>query len=440
MKNYDTIIVGCGISGLLAGLALAKEGKRVLMLEKEDEVGGVCRSYDISGFTVDTGPHLITGLEDGPIQELMDRYFDVVPTFVENGEYFVRFDNSIYSFPWTVPEWLAFHPFSFDDRLNIVRTLLDLLADYASNKSLDKKTVSDYVVKYDFSRRALRFIDCICLFLTGVGMGETPVLRIISSGRSKKKPKAEKIKDFLVEGGKTHYYPRGGIQSIVNALMQSLPKNAELHTGEKVTKITVSGGCVSGVVTDKAEYRAKAVVYAGPNTRLPSVVELPEEYAQKFKDLKRARTLTLWLGLDKRYFEEVGSEIWTETSRPCWVIPTSNFNSALAPKGEQLAGFGFLLAEGERVTGDSIEEYIKVVEEELPGIRKHVKMMHYQVMMPEQAANAKNNFFSGVKLPVTGLYAVGTDVDRRSMGITRAAYSVISLINALEQDGFVVRE
>ena len=31
-ENYDAIVVGAGVSGLLSALALSKEGKRVLVL------------------------------------------------------------------------------------------------------------------------------------------------------------------------------------------------------------------------------------------------------------------------------------------------------------------------------------------------------------------------------------------------------------------------
>lgn len=32
--NYDVVVIGAGISGLLSALALSKEGKSVLILEK----------------------------------------------------------------------------------------------------------------------------------------------------------------------------------------------------------------------------------------------------------------------------------------------------------------------------------------------------------------------------------------------------------------------
>lgn len=35
MKDYDVVVIGAGISGLLSALALSKEGKKVLILEKK---------------------------------------------------------------------------------------------------------------------------------------------------------------------------------------------------------------------------------------------------------------------------------------------------------------------------------------------------------------------------------------------------------------------
>ncbi len=40
-SQYDAIIAGGGAGGLLTGLALTAEGKRVLIIEKEDRLGGV---------------------------------------------------------------------------------------------------------------------------------------------------------------------------------------------------------------------------------------------------------------------------------------------------------------------------------------------------------------------------------------------------------------
>jgi hypothetical protein len=59
MENYDVVIIGAGISGLCTGALLAKAGKRVLVLEKMDRVGGRATSYTYKmggkEFTADYG-------------------------------------------------------------------------------------------------------------------------------------------------------------------------------------------------------------------------------------------------------------------------------------------------------------------------------------------------------------------------------------------------
>jgi protoporphyrinogen oxidase len=44
-KRYDFIIVGAGFTGLTAGLILAKAGKKVCILEEDEEVGGLAQSF-----------------------------------------------------------------------------------------------------------------------------------------------------------------------------------------------------------------------------------------------------------------------------------------------------------------------------------------------------------------------------------------------------------
>jgi phytoene dehydrogenase-like protein len=55
MKTYDHIIIGAGHNGLIAAAYLAKQGKKVLVLERRDIVGGqvVTESFG-DGFTVDS--------------------------------------------------------------------------------------------------------------------------------------------------------------------------------------------------------------------------------------------------------------------------------------------------------------------------------------------------------------------------------------------------
>ncbi|MDP2174474.1 MAG: phytoene desaturase family protein [Bacteroidota bacterium] len=50
------VVIGSGFAGLSAASYLAKQGHDVTLLEKNDQVGGRCRSWEKDGFTFDMGP------------------------------------------------------------------------------------------------------------------------------------------------------------------------------------------------------------------------------------------------------------------------------------------------------------------------------------------------------------------------------------------------
>jgi protoporphyrinogen oxidase len=54
-----TLIVGAGLTGLAAGIALARQGVPCLLAERESAVGGMARSLTMDGVTFDMGPHVI---------------------------------------------------------------------------------------------------------------------------------------------------------------------------------------------------------------------------------------------------------------------------------------------------------------------------------------------------------------------------------------------
>src|SRR5476651_1806796 len=52
--SFDYVIVGSGINALVAAALLAKKGKKVLVLERNDRIGGCIRTEEIApGFTCD---------------------------------------------------------------------------------------------------------------------------------------------------------------------------------------------------------------------------------------------------------------------------------------------------------------------------------------------------------------------------------------------------
>lgn len=59
MADYDVIVIGAGCGGLAAGALLAKQGRRTLVLEKNDKVGGCCTTFERNGFKFDLGASVV---------------------------------------------------------------------------------------------------------------------------------------------------------------------------------------------------------------------------------------------------------------------------------------------------------------------------------------------------------------------------------------------
>jgi len=55
--KYDVIIFGAGPAGISAAYELARNGKKILVFDKDSQVGGISKTIDYKGFLFDLGPH-----------------------------------------------------------------------------------------------------------------------------------------------------------------------------------------------------------------------------------------------------------------------------------------------------------------------------------------------------------------------------------------------
>src|SRR5258707_13799384 len=57
MARYDVVVIGAGLGGLTAGAILAREGRKVLVLERSNSVGGAASSYKPGDLFVEGSLH-----------------------------------------------------------------------------------------------------------------------------------------------------------------------------------------------------------------------------------------------------------------------------------------------------------------------------------------------------------------------------------------------
>lgn len=64
-RQYDVVITGSGLAGLVTAVILAREGKRVCVLEKNNQFGGNLQTFSRDKTVFDTGVHYLGGLAPG---------------------------------------------------------------------------------------------------------------------------------------------------------------------------------------------------------------------------------------------------------------------------------------------------------------------------------------------------------------------------------------
>src|SRR5438093_6982300 len=82
MAHYDLIIIGAGHNGLVCAAYLARAGKRVLVLERREVVGGTCVTEELwPGFKVSTAAYVNSLLRPEIIRDLdLKRHgFEMLP-------------------------------------------------------------------------------------------------------------------------------------------------------------------------------------------------------------------------------------------------------------------------------------------------------------------------------------------------------------------------
>lgn len=93
--RYDTIIIGSGLGGLVAGSYLSKAGQRVLIVERHNKVGGFATTFKRKDFNFEIGLHQMDGFGPGSIKHKIFQDLDVLDNvkFLKTPDFYHSFNR-----------------------------------------------------------------------------------------------------------------------------------------------------------------------------------------------------------------------------------------------------------------------------------------------------------------------------------------------------------
>jgi all-trans-retinol 13,14-reductase len=358
--KYDIIIIGAGLGGLTAGAKLAKEGKKVLVIEQHDRPGGCATTFKRGEYTLEVGLHEMDSPAPG---EMKSRIFNDLEVF-KNVEFlkvpeFYHFINGRYEV--TIPHnpEIAISELCklFPEESDGIKAYFNLLLSPRKKNKTDEPVIDISVGNYLDSIIHNEDLKLILLgnlgyfhddpYSLSLGYYSVAQASYFLYGGSFIKGGSQKLSDYLAGYIKTH----GG----------------EVLLNHIVNKITVSENRASGV-TFKRKNRPTtgSITESGDeiivNSSVPGLPGLlPEKSAinleEKLKDeIIGTSLLTIYFGF-KRPLKELGHKYYSTfvydesvkcqadiiknnktdfASRSFTFVDYSQIDSDLAPKGKSV--------------------------------------------------------------------------------------------------------
>jgi len=243
----DITIIGAGLTGLTLAFYLQKAGKKVAVIEKEDRVGGVIRSWKEGGFLFESGPN--TGVLSSP--EMMELFEDLrekctVDTAApESKRRWILKNGRWHALPSGLISALCTPLFTWKDKFNI------LGEPFRPAGENSMESVADMVVR----RLGRSYLDyAVDPFISGIYAGDphTLVTRFalpklyhlehhygsFIRGTIKKQSEPKNARDQKVT--REIFSVKGGLEQLILALEEAVGKE-QFYTGSRMVKVASSG-------------------------------------------------------------------------------------------------------------------------------------------------------------------------------------------------------
>ncbi len=428
MAEYDVVIIGAGIAGLVTGNYLIDSGKRVLIVEQIKYPGGCACTFGKQGYKFDGAVHWISQAGDGGIVR------SILNEFGLDGD--VRFDR----LPAPPQVWLPDKKIKLSfGRESVVESLSGAFPDESKNLDAFWKEAEATL------KQLWRLVKRRPSKMTPAGkllFNLSFPLKFGKIAKYHKKKASEVIARYLsdeslrlvlqtmgifqdisfvlyawfnsvsLEGDA--YYPAGGIRAVPDALANRfISRGGEIRYRCRAERIVFKDKKVSGMVANGEEISAGAVVSASDATKtfmnLVGEDKLPPEFVSDLKEWKVSEPFFyVYLGLNcnlrERGFD--GSPIWYIPKdidkkfpmlggRALGIGMPSLLDGSLAPEGKSVLILGMAAScafmdacpvraesganyrddEHYKAVKERVGEYmIDIAEEAIPGLREDIDL------------------------------------------------------------------
>ncbi|MCF2136018.1 MAG: FAD-dependent oxidoreductase [Candidatus Thorarchaeota archaeon] len=443
-SDYDVLVAGGGAGGLLTSLALSAEGKRVLIIEKGDRLGGVWYGYWVDGYRVDHGLHVITRVTRGAFTQFMRTYLPQPPEFILHDGWFFRVHDRVGTIPTSVGQTLRWPLTGMRGRLGLAK----IGAKIKTMKLEEMKKYKD-ITFLEFMRQKnalyqpmLDVMQSAIYMAAGVGVDEASAYEALRTLKDtdKETSKLTTIKKLLF--GSSEYdegYVVGGMEALVQKVVDQINGDYLLNT--PVEKITERDGHVVGVTAGGVDLAHNRVVSNIPLWSMPSIIQSDNthvhDFFERWSHMRVTRGVTLWLGLDEVVIGDRKSRVIVHPNPNRWIVSVSSFDPSCAPEGKELVAIAMMALEGK-----SLQEHVEIMKshgfEKYHGdVLDHIEMEHPQTSYATRAALIPGQTDldrPGPRTPIKGFYIVGTDTAGSGVGLQQAANSAQGVVTALKQD------
>lgn len=272
--KYDAIVVGAGHNGLVCSALLAKAGKKVLVLEANEQVGGAAITREFAdGYSVSACAHLLYQLQPEVRKELklspqMSSEDMTTIALAENGEHVRLSTNEVHG----VSEQDAASYIGFRKRMtrfsDLLRTYLNKTPPRLGEmKFQDLKTLAQlgFDVRFGLGKEEMQeFLRLIFMnihdevterFESSLLKGAISLDAVLGTHLGPRSPNTILTYLYRLAGdhGRTGT-PLGGMGSVSDELAQAArAAGATIRTGMPVRRIIIENGRATGVETESGE-------------------------------------------------------------------------------------------------------------------------------------------------------------------------------------------